>query len=87
MADDNTRYWFAAKKYGIGTSLPIAWQGWVLLVGYVAGLIAAVGLTVGAVRWGAIALATVVCLVIAARKTRGGWRWRWGRGAGEFRDE
>lgn len=31
-----TKYWFAAKRYGWGWGLPSAWQGWVVLVGYVA---------------------------------------------------
>ena len=25
-------YWFPAKRYGWGWGLPIAWQGWVVLV-------------------------------------------------------
>jgi hypothetical protein len=26
--------WFAAKRYGYGAGLPIAWQGWALLAAY-----------------------------------------------------
>ena len=76
--------WFAPKRFGYGAGLPIARQGWALLAGYFAIL----GLGVLLVQWdrqaglvGAIALivpATIVLFVIAARKTRGGWRWRWG---------
>ena len=28
--------WFAPKRYGYGSSLPIAWQGWALTLGFVA---------------------------------------------------
>ena len=27
--------WFASKRYGLGAGLPMAWQGWVLTLGYV----------------------------------------------------
>ena len=30
--------WFAPKRYGYGTGLPIAWQGWALLAAYGAGI-------------------------------------------------
>lgn len=29
-------YWFPAKRYGWGWGLPTAWQGWVVLLVYVA---------------------------------------------------
>ncbi|WP_320055674.1 hypothetical protein [Desulfuromonas thiophila] len=32
--------WFAAKRYGIGWGLPITWQGWLVLGGYLALLLA-----------------------------------------------
>ena len=35
MNEDRT-YWFAAKRYGWGWGLPAAWQGWVVLAGFVA---------------------------------------------------
>ena len=28
--------WFAPKRYGYGSGLPISWQGWVLTLGFVA---------------------------------------------------
>lgn len=31
---DGDGAWFAPKRYGYGTGLPIAWQGWTLLGGY-----------------------------------------------------
>jgi hypothetical protein len=29
MNTNNPRYWFRAKRYGMGWGLPLAWQGWV----------------------------------------------------------
>jgi hypothetical protein len=42
-APNPPRYWFPAKRYGWGWGLPCAWQGWLVLVGYL-------GLMVGAAR-------------------------------------
>ena len=74
------REWFAAKRLGIGAGLPIAWQGWALLIGYFAVL----GLCIW--RWGehdpvtiAVVLPlTAVLVLVTWRTTRDGWRWRWG---------
>jgi hypothetical protein len=41
---DRPRYWFPAKRYGWGWGVPCRWQGWAVLVGYIA-------LTVAAVRF------------------------------------
>jgi hypothetical protein len=73
--------WFAPKRYGYGSGLPIAWQGWAVLIGYVA-IVVALVLTLrrsGPVPFlAAVIPVTVVFAVICARTTRGGWRWRWG---------
>jgi hypothetical protein len=78
--------WFAPKRYGYGAGLPIAWQGWALLLAYV-GVVA--GLAVLADAGGharpllafiGIVAATALLIVVARRRTRGGWRWRWGAG-------
>ena len=34
------KIWFPAKCYGLGWGLPVAWQGWVVLVGYLILLLA-----------------------------------------------
>ena len=72
--------WFSPKRYGYGAGLPIRWQGWVVLTLYL-------GVTVGA-AWlfrdripaflAIVIPATVLLMIVAARTTRGGWRWRWG---------
>ena len=74
------REWFAPKAYGIGAGLPISWQGWALLVAFLAVAIAA-GLEFQDRPIALMAILiplTAVFLLIAARTTRGGWRWRWG---------
>ncbi|HEY8592360.1 MAG TPA: hypothetical protein VIL42_05760 [Sphingomicrobium sp.] len=78
MADDP--YWFAPKRYGYGAGLPIAWQGWALMLGFVA-IAIGLGVTIEDRPLQAAAILaplTVALLVVSARKTRGGWRWRWG---------
>lgn len=75
--------WFAPKRYGYGSGLPIRWQGWVATLVYSAIVIGAALLVAERSPWafGSIVVtATAVMLMIAARTTRGGWRWRWGRG-------
>ena len=72
--------WFVAKRYGYGAGLPIAWQGWALLGAYMAILgLAAWLLSAAPIGLLAVGIsATFILLLIAARTTRGGWRWRWG---------
>lgn len=72
--------WFAPKRYGFGTGLPISWQGWALTLGFVALTIVLALAFAGRLLQ---LIATIVplstaFLVICARTTRGGWRWRWG---------
>jgi hypothetical protein len=72
--------WFASKRYGYGAGLPIAWQGWLLLIGYIASIVAA-GLLIPhslLAYISAFAMLTVAFVAIVARTTKGGWRWRWG---------
>ena len=72
--------WFAARRYGIGSGPPIAWQGWAVLGAYLVLL----GLASFVIRYGwvgyvsIVTMLTVTFMVICARTIRGGWRWRWG---------
>jgi hypothetical protein len=72
--------WFAPKRYGYGAGLPLSWQGWVLLLGYLLLL----GLAALIIRYSwvgyfsVVIVLTVALTVICSRTTRGGWRWRWG---------
>jgi hypothetical protein len=72
--------WFAPKRYGVGTGRPISWQGWALTIGFVLVVIAiSVRLKDRLPQMiAALVPIIVVYLVISARTTRGGWRWRWG---------
>jgi prolipoprotein diacylglyceryltransferase len=72
--------WFAPKRYGIGPGLPISWQGWAVSIGFLAAICALVFMFAHR-RFQLIAAVvpiTTAFLVISARTTRGGWRWRWG---------
>lgn len=78
------RPWFAPKRYGYGAGLPVAWEGWAVLCGYIAvaafcGFIAewdaAIGRPAAAIL---LVPATIALFMVAKARTRGGWRWRWG---------
>jgi drug/metabolite transporter (DMT)-like permease len=79
------RPWFSAKRFGYGAGLPIAWQGWVLILSY-ASLMTGIAMFAanggaglsGAKIFGLFA-ATAVFLCIVFRRTEGGWHWRRGR--------
>lgn len=72
--------WFGPKRYGYGAGLPISWQGWALTLGFVL-LVIVLGFTLKdrpLALIAAIVPPIVAFIVISARTTRGGWRWRWG---------
>lgn len=72
--------WFAPRRYGYGAGRPISWQGWALSIGFVAGAFV-IATKLSAKPLAAIAALiplVVTFLAIAAKTTRGGWRWRWG---------
>lgn len=77
MSDDPE--WFAPKRYGFG-AMPISWQGWALTIGFV--VLLALGRILlrhsVAAYLSFAAILTTIFLVICARTTRGGLRWRWG---------
>jgi hypothetical protein len=77
---DDGPEWFAPKRYGYGTGLPITWQGWVLTLGFVAiAILLSTRLARRPIQLAAVLVPiTTVFLVVCARTTRGGWRWRWG---------
>lgn len=72
--------WFAPKRFGYGAGLPISWQGWATTAAFVV-VIVFLGLLFRGEPVKLIAVLApflVAFLVICARTTRGGWRWRWG---------
>lgn len=78
-------HWFAPKRVGIGAGLPIAWQGWALVVGYIALMLFAAALVTAGPQGARLAgillmlAASLSFVAVAARTTRGGWRWRSGQ--------
>ena len=72
--------WFEPKKYGYGAGLPIAWQGWVLTIGFIAIILLAAFITPYSMPayLALVFTLTGLFLLVAAKTTRGGWRWRKG---------
>ena len=84
MADNEKKMWFAPKTFGYGVGLPIRWEGWALLAGFIAAVVG-VGIFAhfyfaGSERGFAHAVGVCVLLIpfvlIARARTEGGWRWR-----------
>ena len=77
MAIRRPRAWFASKRYGYGSSLPIVWQGWVALVTLLLAILASRLVLHGPVRFAGMGFAIIAFAILCATKTEGGWRWRW----------
>ena len=75
--------WFAPKRYGYGAGLPISWQGWLVMAIFMVLVIGAAILFEDQpiIFLGILIPSTLALLIISARTTRGGWRWRWGNDA------
>jgi len=78
MAVSPFKPWFAAKRYGYGSSLPIAWQGWVAMLALIVGATVSVIELTGPARLIVPVAGTLAFALLCAFKTEGGWRWRWG---------
>jgi len=80
-ASNPTKYWFRAKRYGWGWGLPSSWQGWVVLLMYLAlvlGGIPLVQVPKGNLVYIVYLLGlTAVFIAICWLKGEPG-RWRWG---------
>jgi hypothetical protein len=70
--------WFAAKRFGIGAGVPIAWQGWVAIAAFLTAFLASTALAPVHLKFWLAIILIVAFTVITAAKTKGGWRWRWG---------
>ncbi|MBP6546387.1 MAG: hypothetical protein KA220_06700 [Phenylobacterium sp.] len=70
------RAWFAPKSYGYGAGRPIAWQGWAVLIGFLAGLVASIILLDGVARPVAVTVLICALVLVCWKTTQGGWRWR-----------
>jgi hypothetical protein len=72
--------WFPAKRYGWGWGFPIAWQGWVVFVVFVALVIAG---AIWYMRTLSLLFFIYLAVIIAALIAVCWWkgeppRWRWG---------
>ena len=81
MADDR-QYWFRAKRYGWGWGLPLVWQGWAVLLGFIL-LLAAGSVLISPAEHLGLHLAYVAALsaaLVAVCYAKGEPpQWRWGR--------
>lgn len=71
--------WFRPKRYGFGAT-PATWQGWALVLAFVA-LVYGVVFTFRErplVIFSILIPLLVVFITIVAKTTRGSWHWRWG---------
>lgn len=81
MGPEHGDFWFPAKAYGFGWGLPVRWQGWLVLVGYLLLLVAgivyfhALHAPLGRVLY--VALISVLLLVVIYLKGERPVRWRW----------
>ena len=74
--------WFNPKRYGYGVGLPCSWEGWAVMAVFAA-IMLGIPYLIDDTHWRLRAaigvLAVVALIVVVVAKTRGGWRWRWGR--------
>lgn len=71
-------YWFEAKTYGIGWSLPVTWQGWATVAAFLALLIvgaASIDPPVYRLTYIGVVLAAFVGVVVWKGEKPLGWRW------------
>ena len=79
MSRDDDGAWFAPKMFGYGAGLPVTWQGWLATLIYI-GIVGAAALAFEdrlLPLLSVVVTATILFVVVAAKKTRGGWHWRW----------
>ena len=81
--NDQSTFWFGAKRYGYGWGLPVRWQGWAVLAAYLAMLYGGIAYfksrgATGGLLFYLIALSAILVAVIVAKGERPA-RWRWGK--------
>ena len=76
-------FWFPVKTYGWGWGMPVCWQGWVVLVAYLALLYGGIRFLPPAQGSGTLLLylsaLTAALVLIVAWKGEKPVRWRWGK--------
>ncbi len=79
---EESKYWFPAKRFGWGWGLPNSWQGWAVLVVFIGLVIGGIFLfNAGANPLPFIAYAAGLCVLLVVVCWLKGEppRWRWGR--------
>ncbi len=77
MSEHERTYWFAAKSYGLGWTLPITWQGWLAVLAYLMLLISTLIVASTDYRWPLVAIFTLALVAIVVWKGEKPLRWRW----------
>ena len=73
-------YWFEAKRYGIGWTLPVTWQGWSTVLVYFVLLAGGLWMLSGTqYRLPYIVAITALLIAIIVWKGEKPIRWRWGK--------
>jgi len=81
MSTNNPRYWFRAKRYGLGWGLPLAWQGWVFFFAWMLTVPLGIRFLTPPMRWAFVAAMVILLLVICYWKgDPTGRRWKSGDG-------
>lgn len=76
MRDENKKPWFRVKRLGYGVGLPIAWEGWLVLLLYVTVVVLS-SLLLSVLTFGTVFLLSTAALVyIAYVRSDDEWRWR-----------
>lgn len=80
MTTPEPRYWFPAKRYGWGWGSPTTWQGWAVLLAWLATVLP-IGVWLAPRRpllfWLFLAVMVIALLAICYAKGEPP-RWRWG---------
>jgi hypothetical protein len=73
------QYWFRAKRYGWGWGRPLTWEGWTVLAGYLALVLAplAMGESGAGLSVAAAVIGAPLLLLVCYRKGEPP-KWRWG---------
>ena len=74
-------YWFPAKRFGWGWGPPGTWQGWVVLIGWMALVTVGAAFLAGRHWWGFAAfMIAMTALLVGVCYAKGEPpRWRWGK--------
>jgi|TARA_B100001964_G_scaffold140340_1_gene154690 hypothetical protein len=73
------KYWFTRKRYGYGAT-PVTWEGWLLTLGFI--IIVTSRVLDAEKRPFQFTMELIVLIfvliIVAIKKTEGGFKWQWG---------